>query len=222
MDNDKKDKIKNENAHFVLLPDYFPALNKDLTLNSIIQKNKTNLDSLIELNNSCNGTFIGGMIAREIDENTFYCSIPIIQNGSVIAWYDKNLLTDNENFIFKTNKNTERIFIVNQIRFAILNGREIYDYSLIKSILDEEISLIFHIDNLIEEDLKPYQEEINHFQDLSMSEKIYIIRVCGFGKVNSKKCLSRSLFATPKGIQWKVAESESETEIIKTLQFQLI
>ena len=221
VEKEQRNKIKDQNSNFLLFPDYYPALDRGLTLNSIIQKNKINLDNITGINNFYKGAVIGGTIAREIAENVFYCSTPIIQNSSVITWYDKETLTDNESFIFKSSHNTERIFIINQIQFGIISGEEIYNESLVNSLVEKKVRLIFHLDNVTEGNVKPYSEEVKFYNELSMEKDLFIIRVCGFGEVNSKKRFGRSLFATPNGIQWKVSEQEQEEEIIKTLNFQI-
>ncbi|MCE9500718.1 MAG: amidohydrolase [Leptospira sp.] len=212
---DQKQKLLSQKSDFLILPEYFPFLEPGDSIRNSISKSKENLDRILEISEYYKGVIIGGSIFRE-ENGKIFNSCPIVQNVTLIDWYDKRIPGPNEKEI--QNGDSSGIYIMNSIRFGILCGNESADEKILQNFSDEKIQVLFHLFADTDSSTKEsYDKYLDHYLKLSKQYSFHILHVCGTGNIFGKNMEGRSLYASPSGINWKVGMSENNSEVIKTV-----
>ncbi|MCB1180313.1 MAG: amidohydrolase [Leptospiraceae bacterium] len=217
---EQKSKIASQKSDFLLFPKNFPF--SDGWSSNQEEKEKKYIDQLLEVSEYHKGVIIGGSIFRKKDNNWIE-SVPIVQDLNFIDYYDISSDSSIGNIMIKGIE-SESIFILGGVRFAILAGNDVFNKSHLEKISGEKIELVFNPISLIvnNENTLPYQDDLDKYADLCKEYKLHIIRSCAIGSFGEIEFLGRSFYASETGIKWKVAESESKSEILKTVNVSLL
>lgn len=207
-------KILQQKSDFLILPEFYPALRKEKLAKESAENLKNNTNLLSGVSESYKGVLIGGSMFRP-DEDKLYHSVPIFHETILIDWYDKRDISSDEQI---ASGSGEKFFIINGIRFAILIGDEIQREERLEEIQKEGINLVFHLDSVSMDSQQSWESDLEFFAELAKKFDLNILRTTGFGQAMGKEYKGRSFLATPHGITWKVAASEEEKEILKTIQ----
>lgn len=211
---DQKSKLSKEKSDFLLLPEYFPLYDSSSSPEKLADKSKFLSDELLQISEYYKGVIIGGSIFRKDDSGKLRISVPIIQNVVVVDWYDKRELLSEEQTA--ASGDAETIFIMGGFRFGIVAGNEIKDRSRLEELKSQNVNLLFHVDSVLESD-SSHAQDLERYAKLSSEFDIFIARVTGVGSALGRKGIGRSLLSTSSGVNWKVAESEKDKEVIKTV-----
>ncbi len=210
---EQRSKLSKEKSDFLLLPLYFPGGGSG-TPESLASRSKSFLDEILAISEVYKGAIIGGGMFRRDEDGKLRLSIPIVQNVVLIDWYDvKDLSPEDSPAV---SGNGEDALILGGFRFGILAGKEIEDEKKFERLKADRINLAFHLD-VVPDNGIDYGMDLKKYADLSAKFGIFILRSSGYGFPFGKKRIGRSLLATPTGVAWKVAETEQEKEIIKTV-----
>ncbi|EPG76433.1 hypothetical protein LEP1GSC058_1457 [Leptospira fainei serovar Hurstbridge str. BUT 6] len=210
---EQRSKLSKEKSDFLILPMYFPGGGVS-SPESLASRSKGFLDELLAVSEVYKGAILGGCMFRKDEEGLLRLSVPIVQNIVLVDWYDVKVL-DAEEAPAKPGSGDEAI-ILGGFRFGIFVGKEIDDLSRFDRLKSENINLAFHIDSVPENGIN-YAEDLKKYADLSAKYNLFLLRSSGHGTPFGKKRIGRSLLSTPTGVTWKVAESEKDKEIIKTV-----
>ncbi|PJZ59172.1 amidohydrolase [Leptospira barantonii] len=214
VSSDQKSKLSKEKSDFLLLPEYFPLYDSSSTPEKLADKSKFLSDELLQISEYYKGVIIGGSIFRKDDSGKLRISVPIVQNVVVVDWYDKRELSPEENAAVPGD--AETIFIMGGFRFGIVAGNEIKNQTRLEELKSQNVNLLFHIDSVLESD-SSHAQDLERYAKLSSQFDIFIARVGGVGSALGRKGIGRSLLSTSSGVNWKVAESEKDKEVIKTV-----
>lgn len=210
---EQRSKLSKEKSDFLLLPLYFPGGGSG-TPESLASRSKTLLDEVLALSEVYKGAILGGGMFRRDEDDKLRFSIPIVQNVVLVDWYDvKNLHPEDSPAV---PGNGESSLILGGFRFGILAGKEIEDEKVFDRLKSENINLAFHLD-AVEGSGSDYNNDLKKYAEISSKYGIFVLRSSGYGSPFGKKRIGRSLLSTPTGVTWKVAETEQEKEIIKTV-----
>ncbi|AOP34906.1 amidohydrolase [Leptospira tipperaryensis] len=212
--NEQKSKLAKEKSDFLLLPEYFPFYNSSSTPEGSSEKAKHLTDELLQISEYYKGVIIGGSIFRKDDSGKLKLSVPIIQSVVVVDWYEKHELLASEKPA--VGGEAETIFIMSGFRFGIVTGKEIENPKRLEELKSQNVNLLFHIDSVLETD-STHAEDLERYAKLSSKYGIFIARVTGVGSALGRSGIGRSLLSTSSGVNWKVAESEKDKEVIKTV-----
>lgn len=160
------------------------------------------------------GVIIGGSIFRKDDSGALRLSVPIVQNVVVVDWYDKQSILPEESPAIASK--AETIFIMAGFRFGIVAGKEIENPQRLEELKSQNVNLLFHIDSVLEPD-STHAQDLERYAKLSAQSGIFIARVSGVGSALGRSGIGRSLLSTVSGVNWKVAETEKDKEVIKTV-----
>lgn len=180
------------------------------------------IDWLLKLSQSYKGIIIGGSLIKE-EQGKLYHATPVVYDENVIDWYHKRIL-DNEEKSFIEPGRDAGIFMLNNIRFAILIDREITNTTFIKELKENQVNLIFNISASFENEQngeKQLETENEFYHHLSKEHDITIVRCEPVGSLFGKKLSGRSLLATPKGISWHTTRYDSNKQILKDLMVHI-
>ncbi|EKP15539.1 hypothetical protein KHM19_23010 [Leptospira borgpetersenii] len=214
VSNDQKLKLSKEKSDFLLLPEYFPFYDLSSSPEKLSEKSKILSDELLQISEYYKGVIIGGSMFRKDDLGKLKISVPIIQDVVVVDWYDKQELSFEENVA--TPGDAEMIFIMGGFRFGIVAGNEIRNSERLEELKSQGVNLLFHIDSISEPN-STHAQDLEHYVKLSSQYDIFIARVGGVGAAFGRNCIGRSLLSTSSGVNWKVAESEKDKEVVKTV-----
>ncbi|PJZ40054.1 amidohydrolase [Leptospira kmetyi] len=214
VSSDQKSKLSKEKSDFLLLPEYFPLYDSSSTPEKLADKSKALSDELLQISEYYKGVIIGGSIFRKDDSGKLRISVPIVQNVVVVDWYDKRELSPEEKKAVPGD--AETIFIMGGFRFGIVAGNEIKNPARLEELKSQNVNLLFHIDSVLESD-SSHAQDLERYAKLSSQFDIFIARVGGVGSALGRKGIGRSLLSTSSGVNWKVAESEKDKEVIKTV-----
>ncbi|AVV79133.1 Amidohydrolase [Leptospira santarosai] len=214
VSNDQKLKLSKEKSDFLLLPEYFPFYDSSSSPEKLSEKSKILSDELLRISEYYKGVIIGGAVFRKDDSGKLKLSVPIVQDVVVVDWYDKRELSPEENPA--VSGDSETIFIMGGVRFGIAAGKEIRNSERLEELKSQGVNLLFHIDCIYESD-STHAQDLERYAKLSSQYDIFIARVGGVGSVFGRNRIGRSLLSTPSGVNWKVAESEKDKEVIKTV-----
>ncbi|MGJ4752134.1 amidohydrolase [Leptospira kmetyi] len=214
VSSDQKSKLSKEKSDFLLLPEYFPLYDSSSTPEKLANKSKALSDELLQISEYYKGVIIGGSIFRKDDSGKLRISVPIVQNVVVVDWYDKRELSPEEKTAVPGD--AETIFIMGGFRFGIVAGNEIKNPARLEELKSQNVNLLFHIDSVLESD-SSHAQDLERYAKLSSQFDIFIARVGGVGSALGRKGIGRSLLSTSSGVNWKVAESEKDKEVIKTV-----
>ncbi|AYV55121.1 amidohydrolase [Leptospira kmetyi] len=214
VSSDQKSKLSKEKSDFLLLPEYFPLYDSSSTPEKLADKSKALSDELLQISEYYKGVIIGGSIFRKDDSGKLRISVPIVQNVVVVDWYDKRELSPEEKTAVPGD--AETIFIMGGFRFGIVAGNEIKNPARLEELKSQNVNLLFHIDSVLESD-SSHAQDLERYAKLSSQFDIFIARVGGVGSALGRKGIGRSLLSTSSGVNWKVAESEKDKEVIKTV-----
>ena len=212
-----KQKIQTSKSDFLILPSFFPSSKE--TESNIIQNEKLYLDSILEISEYYKGVILGGTFLREF-EGKILESIPIVQDIQLIDWYDAEISSGV--FSTKTEKgHTDKIFILGKTRFALATTNEILQEKNLEYFQKEKIEVVFNPTLNIYSDDTIYTKELEDFFKLSQKYNLNIFRICAFGDLGKHLLQGRSFHSSPTGIKWKMAASENQIEIFKTLNVNI-
>ncbi|WCL47992.1 amidohydrolase [Leptospira sp. GIMC2001] len=206
----EKLKISKEKSDFLILP---PRLILPLGLNedNWLANYDNYLDQILELSETYKGVILGGTLLRKDSRGKRVESVPIVQGVNLIDHYD----LVKPSISSAVAGDSETIFIMAGVRFAIITGNEIDDSEFLNDIKSKGIQTIFVLESNITN--RTYEEELEYFSDIAKKYSFNIFRVCGYNQMG--KILGRSLVATPTGIHWKVGKMEEFNDILKTIHF---
>lgn len=214
-----KQKIISQKSDFLLISSPFPISESSIAKN-IVQNSKKYVDQLLEISEYYKGVIIGGGTLR-VENGKIFQSCPLIQDIQLIDWYDaKNPEKIHDLKIEKSNGDS--IYILGKIRFGMCIGEESKDEKLLSNFQKERIELIFNPFLQIANDDSEYSKELDSYAGLSTKYNLNIVKVNSVGKYQTKELSGRSFHSGPQGIKWKVATSEKNSEIIKTLSITLV
>ncbi len=196
------------------MPEYFPFYDLSSTPEKLSEKSKILSDELLQISEYYKGVIIGGSMFRKGDFGKLKISVPIIQDVVVVDWYDKRELSSEENVA--SPGDAETIFIMGGFRFGIVAGKEIANSERLEELKSQNVNLLFHIDSVSEPDFT-HAQDLERYVKLSAQYGIFIARVSGVGSSLGHAGVGRSLLSTSSGVNWKVAESEKDKEVIKTV-----
>ncbi|EMJ97780.1 hypothetical protein [Leptospira alstonii] len=211
---DQKSKLSKEKSDFLLLPEYFPFYDLSSSPDKLSEKSKLLSDELLQISEYYKGVIIGGSLFRKDDSGKLKISVPIVQDVVIVDWYDKRELFPEENAAVFGD--AETIFIMGGFRFGIVAGNEIRNSERLKELKSQNVNLLFHIDSVLESD-STHAQDLERYVKLSSTYGIFIARVGGVGVALGRNGIGRSLLSTSSGVNWKVAESEKDKEVIKTV-----
>ncbi|PJZ67639.1 amidohydrolase [Leptospira wolffii] len=210
---EQRSKLSKEKSDFLLFPLYFPGGGAG-TPESLAGKSKALLDEILAVSEVYKGAILGGGMFRRDEEGKLRFSIPIVQNVVLVDWYDVKILSPEDSPAIPGNG--DHALILGGFRFGILAGKEIEETTVFEKLKDEKVNLAFHLDSVQESGLE-YGQDLKKYADLSAKYGLFLLRSSGYGSPFGKKRIGRSLLSTPTGVTWKVAETEQEKEIIKTV-----
>jgi hypothetical protein len=214
---DLKQKIQASKSDFLIIPGFFPSSKETET--SILQNEKIYLDSILEISEYYKGVILGGNYLRE-SEGKLLESIPIVQDIQLIDWYDAEISSGV--FSTKTQKGqTDKIFILGKTRFALASTNEILEEKNLQYFQKEKIEVVFNPTLNIHSEDSIYTKELEDFFKLSQKYNLNIFRICAFGELGKHNLQGRSFHSSPTGIKWKMASSENQMEIFKTLNVNI-
>ncbi|EIE03070.1 hypothetical protein [Leptospira licerasiae] len=210
---EQRTKLSKEKSDFLILPLYFPGGGNG-SPESLASRAKTFLDEIYAISEVYKGAIFGGGMFRRDDEGKLRFSIPIVQNIVLVDWYDvKGLSSEDSPAIPGSGEDS---LILGGFRFGIFAGKEIQDRSKLEKLKSDRINLAFHLDSVSDNGID-YSQDLKNYADLSSQYGMFLVRSSGYGLPFGKKRIGRSLLSTPTGVTWKVAETEQEKEIIKTV-----
>ncbi len=196
------------------MPEYFPFYDLSSTPEKLSEKSKILSDELLQISEYYKGVIIGGSMFRKDGFGKLKISVPIIQDVVVVDWYDKRELSSEENVA--SPGDAETIFIMGGFRFGVVAGKEIRSSERLEELKSQNVNLLFHIDSVSEPDFT-HAQDLERYAKLSAEYGIFIARVSGVGSSLGRAGVGRSLLSTSSGVNWKVAESEKDKEVIKTV-----
>lgn len=210
---DQRSKLSKEKSDFLILPMYFPG-GGTASPESLSSRSKSFSDELLAVSEVYKGAILGGCMFRKDDSGKLRLSVPIVQNVVLIDWYDVKILSEEDSPALPGAG--EEVLILGGFRFGVFVGKEIGDAHRFERLQSENINLAFHLDAVPENGIS-YSEDLKRYADLSSRYGLYLLRSSGHGAPFGRKKIGRSLLSTPTGVAWKVAESENDKEIIKTV-----
>lgn len=219
---DQKQKLISQKSDFLILPRFFPSLAK-VSEKSTLHNQKIYVDKLLEISEYYKGIIIGGTVLREVN-GKYYESCPIIQDINVIDWYDARIPEQCGDVPLSAG-DSESIFILGGVRFAILIGNESRNETFLSHIHNEKVELLLNTSMVYESEAEPaeYQKDLELFSEYSRNYSLNIVRSSGIGLLFNNKALSgRSFYSSNSGIKWKVASFENQIEIIKTININVL
>jgi predicted amidohydrolase len=219
---DQKQKLISQKSDFLILPRFFPTLAK-VSEKSTLHNHKIYVDKLLEISEYYKGVIIGGTVLREVN-GKIYESCPIIQDINVIDWYDARI-PEKTGDLPVTAGESESIFILGGVRFAILIGNESKNEAFLSHIHEEKVELLLNSSSIYNTDTEPaeYLKDLDLFSEYSRNYSLNIVRASGIGRLfNNKELSGRSFYSSNTGIKWKVASFENQNEIIKTVNINVL
>lgn len=120
---------------------------------------------------------------------------------------------------------SESIFILGGVRFAILIGNESKNEAYLSHIQEEKVELLLNSSSIYNTDTEPaeYLKDLDLFSEYSRNYSLNIVRASGIGRLfNNKELSGRSFYSSNTGIKWKVASFENQNEIIKTVNINVL
>ncbi|WP_061241704.1 hypothetical protein [Leptospira interrogans] len=214
VSNEQKSKLSKEKSDFLLLPEFFPFYDLYSSPENLSDKSKILSDELLQISEYYKGIIIGGSMFRKDSSGVLRIGVPIVQDLMVVDWYDKRELFPEENSA--SAGDSETIFIMGGFRFGIVAGKEIQNPQRLKELKSQNVNLLFHVDFTLESD-STHAQDLERYAKLSSEYDIFIARIGGVGSALGRNCVGRSLLSTFSGINWKVAESEKDKEVVKTV-----
>ncbi len=216
---EQRSKLISQNSDFLILPRFFPFF--DGWSSQQETKEKKFLDSILEISEYYKGVVIGGSIFRKEGKN-YIESYPIVKDINLIDYYNLHS-GDSLGNIKILSSNSEPIFTLNGVRFAILPAKDFQNTKLLNQIKEEKIELVFNPDfvNVSPQESQTYTQELTTYSNLAKEYQLQILRACGIGNFGEFVLSGRSFYATTSGIRWKVAPTENQLEIIKTINITL-
>ncbi|MBP9886095.1 MAG: amidohydrolase [Leptospiraceae bacterium] len=219
---DQKQKLISQKSDFLILPRFFPTIAK-VSEKSSIHNYKIYVDKLLEISEYYKGIIIGGTILREVN-GKLYESCPIIQDINVIDWYDARV-PEKMGDLPVTPGESESIFILGGVRFAILIGNESKNENYLSHIHSEKVDLLLNSASIYNSDSEPseYLKDLDLYSEYSKNYSLNIVRASGIGRLfNNKELSGRSFYSSNTGVKWKVASFENQNEIIKTVNINVL
>ncbi len=208
-------------SDFLVFPEFFNADSNIKSMENLKDKSKTALDWLLKLNQSYKGIIIGGSILLE-EEGNYYIVSPILFNGELVDTYKKRNLSNEEKLFLKEGKDPG-VFILNNIRFAVLISSDVYKDIYFEELREQDIKLIFIVNHTlqIENDLQENLVQENFFLDISRKYGFTIVKCDGVGTLFDKKLIGKSLVCSPKGITWRTSTIDEENQVIRDVMISL-
>ena len=219
---DQKQKLISQKSDFLVFPRFFPTIAKVNEKNTL-HNNKIYVDKLLEISEYYKGVIIGGTILREVN-GKLYESCPIIQDINVIDWYDARVPEQMGDLPLAPGE-SESIFILGGVRFAILIGNESKNQNFLAHIHSEKVELLLNTSSIYNSDTEPsdYQKDLDLYSDFSKTYSLNIVRASSIGRLfNNKELSGRSFYSSNTGVKWKVASFENQNEIIKTVNINVL
>lgn len=214
---EQKQKIASQKSDFLVLPRYFPfyyGWNSDQE-----QKEKKYIDFLLEVSEYHKGVIIGGSIFRKSGKSWIE-SIPIVQDLSLIDYCDLKKDYSIGGIPVKGVEG-ESIFILGGVRFAILPGNDLFADDLLQKIAKEKIELIINPASVVDFE-NEYAQDLDEYQEISKQFNFHIVRSCAIGSFGEIQFTGRSFYTTGTGVKWKVALTEKDQEILKTVNVSIL
>lgn len=212
ISNTEKAKLSKERSDFLLIPE-FGIQGPDGNLTSKVDSYEKNIDHLLDVSEAYKGVILGGTLIRRDSRKKTVESVPLVQDVNLIDHYD----VLHPGIAGTEAGESETIFIMAGVRFAILTGKDIEDKNHLAAIEEKGVQILFYLDG--NPQTRTYDEDLEYFSDLSKSRNWNIFRICGFDRPSGRE--GRSLVSTPTGIQWKVGKTELDKEILKTIHFAI-
>jgi predicted amidohydrolase len=217
LTSEQKQKISAQKSDFLVLPRYFPFFSGWSSDQE--QKEKKYIDTLLEISEYHKGVVIGGSIFRK-QNNHWIESIPIVQDLNLIDYCD--VKTDYSiGGIQVKGIEGESIYILGGVRFAILCGDDLFQKNALDRIASERVELILNPTS-IKDCQNEYQEDLESYQKVSKEYNFHIIRSSAIGSFGEIQFIGRSLYTTNTGVKWKVAPTEKNQEILKTVNVSIL
>lgn len=219
---DQKQKLITQKSDFLILPRFCPTIAK-VSEKSTLHNHKIYVDKLLEISEYYKGVIIGGTILREVN-GKLYESCPIIQDINVIDWYDARI-PEKVGDLPVSSGDSESIFILGGVRFAILIGNESKNESFLSHIQSEKVELLLNTSSIFTYETEPsdYLTDLDLYSDFSKTYSLNIVRASGIGRLfNNKELSGRSFYSSTSGVKWKVASFENQNEIIKTVNINVL
>ncbi len=216
---DLKQKIISQKSDFLILSSPF-GISESSKPKDIVQNSKQNVDKLLEISEYYKGVIIGGGMLRS-ENGKIFQSCPLVQDIQLIDWYDAK--SPEKIHDLKLDKSLgDSIYILGKIRFGLCIGEESSDEKLLSHFQKEKIELIFNPFFQPKNEDSEYLSEQDKYANLSAKYSLNIVKVNPVGSYQTKELSGRSFHSGPSGIKWKVAASEKNLEIIKTLSLTLV
>ncbi len=206
-------------SDFLVFPEFFNADSNIKSIENLKDKSKIALDWLLKLNQSYKGIIIGGSILLE-EEGNYYIVSPILFNGELVDTYKKRNLSNEEKQFLKEGKDPG-IFILNNIRFAVLISNDVYNDIYLEELKEQNIKLIFIVNHTLQNNLQENQVQENFFLDISRKYSFTIVKCDGVGTLFDKKLIGKSLVCSPKGITWRTSTIDEENQVIRDVMISL-
>lgn len=218
---DQKQKLIAQKSDFLLFPRFFPHIGK-VTERNILSNHKFYIDKLLEISEYYKGVVIGGSIIREVD-GKIYESTPIIKDINIIDWYDRRL-PEKVGDLKISDGQSEHIFILAGLRFALLIGEEIRNDEYLSNIQSEGVEIVFNPCSVLVSELEAslYNRDLDYYNEMSRKYSLNLLRASGLGKFFDREMSGRSFYSTSSGVKWKVAAFENQLEIIKTVNINIM
>ncbi len=209
-------------SDFLVFPEFFFADSGVKDLQGLADKSQYALDWLLKLNDSYKGTIIGGSLILQ-EDGKMYNATPIISGGSVVDWYKKRNLTEEESA--KITPGTEPgVYTLQGHRFSVLICNDVNREEYIEEISKQDIKLIFAV---MSSPLREETVEEKHARDDKLFSQpaqkygLYLVKCGSTGRLFGKPLQGRSMTITPSGVSWRVAPHEEQNEIIKTIMINI-
>jgi hypothetical protein len=207
-------KLKSHPSDFLIFPFFYPHMDHK-TLEEWSSQFDQILDHFLEISEVYPGVILGGSIPQKVN-GQILMSTPIVQN---VQHIDSIYYNSKIPFLLNHSEESEYILILNGYRFAVCLFDQIHDAEYLRRIKEESIQILFHLD--FREKNSSYEDELKSYSQWSKDLNCNIFKVSGTGKMNDKLGYGISLLATPTGINWKVGASETDKEILKTINLNL-
>ncbi len=215
-------KLSQLRTDFLLFPEFYYATENTSDYSELATNGTYALQWLKKLSETQKSVIIGGTMLRnnsaagsaEKSTGKPTISVPILYEGDLINWYDKQELSPAEKKVAKVGKDLS-VEMLKNFRFSILCGREYENEDYIEKCVQNKVCIIFLISN------SPSSENIEEtYQKIEGYAKKYpicFIRCSGTGSLLDTQILGRSFACLKSGISWKVAKSDTSSEIIQTV-----
>ncbi len=211
--------LRNLNSRFLLFPEHFYAKPSAKSFADIQDASTSCQKQLVLLSERYKGIIIGGSFVHKKDEK-YYVGTPIFSNGSIVDWHDQrrlNALPGKEKKL--SPGDTEGIFILDGVRFAVAFYSDIQAKDYIRNLSEQGIQLLFVLGNIStsQENVTNKKQTKEFMLELAKEFSLNIVLCCGVGTGFEGTLSGRSLIAIPKGLSWFVSSQEENNQILKTV-----